>query len=799
MPKFTRAAVALLVVGFGPGVCHHSSAPTPQTAPDSLAQRRSDTTTVASATADTIAAHRLIDSLRLRADSLKRLAAADSVLHPAFNDALGLDAEVRAALYDLLGDRVVPALARLQRVAAAPVALSGPAGNGALRGRQDLLFLLSQAQYRFGMDSAFSNTAETVLRSSPSPRYASLLGAQLVLAAYRSGDYQRAVSLARSNTDQSTAALTSLIGGLAAYQLHDYVGAHASFGAAAQGSPALAQYARYMDILTGMRADTSAAASGIAALQSLASSANGEFADQVRTTAAQLAYERGDYQQAAQLASNVSSSSGYAAEALLTQAWAEYKGGNVDAAGKSFAQFADRYPQLPARDESRLMAGQALLQLGQTAQAGQVFRAVVDSSASETRMLQSESQSAIADASKALVQARAAGLLFLNDPTLGKTIALPDGIAADRATLVAAVSDTATAAPISTPADLVSLGDVQTRLGSVDSLAPSLSRRVFFMPASAQGGAMAYAPRAQALFAADLSVSTARYTLQQRLAALQARIALMEQLKANLASEHTGLAAMEAQLTQTQAQLAALMAKLDAAAARIRTMMLRQTQLTRQAAVENAHMIDSLQQTMSAGMAPADRDLLALEGQTVDLYRQVADLVASRLDTAIAHHPVLVLRDSVRARGEHVRDLLNGTQTALATAERLTDEELTRLRGSEPADVQQARALMAAAESQRATAESQLVAAVDAELHARAGELLADLRRDTEAAEFGTASSSFFQAMDQTGTGTGTTNTGATGATGAAAATRTNATGTASGAAAREGSVLSARTPLPKQ
>ena len=332
MPKFTRAAVAAFVVGFGPGVCPHSTAPAPRTAADSVAQRRADTMTVAGARADTLAAHRLIDSLRMRADSLKRLAAADSVLHPAFNDALGLDAEVRAALYDLLGDRVVPALARLQRVAAAPVALSGPAGNGALRGRQDLLVLLSQAQYRFGMDSAFGSTAQTVLASSPQPRYASLLGAQMVLAAYRSGDYQRAVELARSNGDKSTASLTALVGGLAAYQLRDYAGAHASFGVAAQGSPALAQYARYMDILTSIRADTAGAASGIAALQSLASSANGEFADQVRTTAAQLAYERGDYKQAAQLASNVSSSGGYGAEALLTQAWAEYKGGDGGAA-----------------------------------------------------------------------------------------------------------------------------------------------------------------------------------------------------------------------------------------------------------------------------------------------------------------------------------------------------------------------------------------------------------------------------------------------------------------------------------
>ena len=41
-----------------------------------------------------------------------------------------------------------------------------------------------------------------------------------------------------------------------------------------------------------------------------------------------------------------------------------------------------------------------------------------------------------------------------------------------------------------------------------------------------------------------------------------------------------------------------------------------------------------------------------------------------------------------------------------------------------------------------------MVAVVDAELRARAIEMIASLRRDTEAAEFGSASASFFQAID---------------------------------------------------
>jgi hypothetical protein len=42
------------------------------------------------------------------------------------------------------------------------------------------------------------------------------------------------------------------------------------------------------------------------------------------------------------------------------------------------------------------------------------------------------------------------------------------------------------------------------------------------------------------------------------------------------------------------------------------------------------------------------------------------------------------------------------------------------------------------------------VAAVNAELSARAGRLIADLQRNTEAAQFGVASAAFFRAIDET-------------------------------------------------
>lgn len=77
-----------------------------------------------------------------------------------------------------------------------------------------------------------------------------------------------------------------------------------------------------------------------------------------------------------------------------------------------------------------------------------------------------------------------------------------------------------------------------------------------------------------------------------------------------------------------------------------------------------------------------------------------------------------------------------------------------------------------------------MVAIVTRELDARATELLASLRRDTEAAEFGSASASFFQALEASGrapapnapTGTSGAGGGTTGAAGAQSAPATTTT-----------------------
>jgi hypothetical protein len=97
--------------------------------------------------------------------------------------------------------------------------------------------------------------------------------------------------------------------------------------------------------------------------------------------------------------------------------------------------------------------------------------------------------------------------------------------------------------------------------------------------------------------------------------------------------------------------------------------------------------------------------------------------------------------------------------------------------------VRAARATLASAEARRAAVEGQLIAVVERELNARAGQMIAGLRRDGEAAEFGAASASFFQAIDS-GRTAGTSGTsGTSNATGGSASTSTGGGGAAAPAA----------------
>jgi len=70
------------------------------------------------------------------------------------------------------------------------------------------------------MLSAFRREAEASLAAGQS-RYASVLRPQLVVEAYRSGDYQRSATLARDLPPTDATGLAPLVAGLAAYQSGD--------------------------------------------------------------------------------------------------------------------------------------------------------------------------------------------------------------------------------------------------------------------------------------------------------------------------------------------------------------------------------------------------------------------------------------------------------------------------------------------------------------------------------------------------------------------------------------------------
>ena len=542
--------------------------------------------------------------------------------------------------------------------------------------------------------------------------------------------------------------LATLVAGLAAYQTGDVAGAQQRFAAARGSAAPYGQYAQYMEALTTLRSDTTQRAAAVTALEALASSTTGELQDQVRLTAAQVAYEGERYDDAARIAGQVAPGSGLAAQALLTRAWALYKGNNIAAAGQAFDEFATRYPQLPERDESRLMAGQALLQLGRTADAASIFRTVADSATSESRGLQARAQSSMSQAARALVQARAAGFLFVSDPSNGKTIALEDAAGSEREVLAAVFGDSATnVVPAVSAADIISLDDISRRF---DALAPAgdLPRRVVFAPASATKNPQNYAGRAQALYAADAAVVVAQHNLAELLTSQQRQIVLLQAMQARLNSDADALGALAARITAARDSLARMAVALDAASMRLRQMFVAQINTTRMLANENRAALDSVKTALISAQGTAEYPSLETESQTATAYVQLADIIERGLDNALGHHPVFAKRDSLNAKGQQMATLVGATQSALAAARQAVTDEIARLQGGGSDRTRAMQAALAAAESRRNTAESAVVAVVDAELRARASEMIASLKRDTEAAEFGSASASFFQAID---------------------------------------------------
>ncbi len=685
----------------------------------------------------------------------------DSALIPQENQSAGVDAEIRAALFQLVTGKPVPALSRLQWLSTSPTALGGPADASLVRARENMLFLLAETYYTLGMDEAFGAAARQLAANSAASRYAPILNAQLMLDAYRRGDYAGAITLSKSLGDtQRGRGVASLVAGLASYQLGNYPDARTAFAAATNAGAPYSEYARYMDALAMLRADTSSGGAALTALQGLAGSATGEFADQVRLTAAQLAYELGQYPAAIQMADAISRTGGLAAQAQFTRAWALYKSDQLAPAGEAFADFATRFAQLPEREESRLMEGQVMLQMGRTDEAANLFRTVADSTSATLSTLQARGPGAMTEAARALVAARAAGLLFLRDPASGKTIALQDAAGAEAQVLATIFADSATAMPAVTAPEIISLSDVMARVARISpSIESAVPQRLLFASPSATRSRSDFVMGSQALYDADVSVALARHRLDEQMEAQRLQLALLRRFQTILAADLTGFDTLTRGLTSAQDSLSRVYAVVGAAGARLTQMFMGQLTATRVLADENIASIDSLRAGLGGAIAPADETILRQERETAESYKRMADLIQNGLPGAIARNPIFALADSVRARAAKVATLVAEARGAGEEAQRLLASAIAEMESTESDRVRALRAAIASAEAQRAGAEARLVAVVDTELRARSNEMLTTLRRDVEAAEFGSASALFFKSLDaeRRSSATGTT------------------------------------------
>ena len=682
----------------------------------------------------------------------------DSALTPVEDQARGVSAELGVALFNLTAGQPLRALDRLEWLRSAPLSQSG-SGAVSARQRADLLFLLAQGYYRLGMSAQFRSAAAELMSQAPDTRYTGIVSTELMLDAYRQGDYARARALTKAAGTGEDRGLVSLVGGLAAYDAGDFSAARAAFRDARAAGGVYAPYAQYLDAMAAMGGDTARAGEALGVLRSLSQVATGSFGDQVRLMEAELALLSGQYDAAITAAGGVSPSSGLAAQAQLTKAWALYRSGKLDDARAAFIDVAAHYPMLPRRDEARVMAGQAMLEAKQTMESERYFDAITDSVSSEAALLKSRVNGPWNDAAQRLVSQRAAGLLFLDDPEHGRTLALPDAAGAEPS-IVAAAYAGAAPPPAADAPRIITLTDVQTR---VDSVAPALGadfpRRILYRGVSAPASRAAYATSAEALDAADAAVALARFRLQSQQGTQALRIGALQEFQHLIADSRAVLEENARTLGLVRDSLGRMTAVLTDSRRRVREALGKQVTLTKEMAAENVAMLDSVKASLGSSLTPHDSAVLETEIQTAHTYQQISQLVDSGLDAAIARNPVFALQDSLGVRLARAQAMHDSAVALLAANDRMVSANLDSLQGHESDRVRAMRTILAAAESQQAAAEQKVVSLVEAELGARAASALAALQRDREAAEYGSASAAFFRALDSSSAAQGTSST----------------------------------------
>jgi hypothetical protein len=682
---------------------------------------------------------------------------------PDSSQTRGVNAELRIALFDLAANRPLAALNRLEWLRSSSLAMeldssrgSTGAGAGAAASRRssraDLLFLLAESYNRLGMASSFREVAGALSQTPGAQRYAPVVASQLMLDAYRRGDFARVRELARSVTAAPTGdrlPLPNLLDGLAAYQQGNYAESRTAFGKVRAVGGVYAPYAQLMDALAQMGGDTTRALEALGALRSLAQVATGSFGDHVRLIAAELAYESGQYASAVANARGVGSGTGLAPQALLAQGWSLYRNGDLTAARSAFAEFAAKYPLLPERDEARLMAGQAMLEGGDAAGAESYFQAMADSVAMELAALRSQSPTQLSDGARTLVAARAAGIAFVNFPRDGKTLAFPEGSSGDMSAMLAAFDGSEAPPPRSGP-HIVSVADIERRLQSADpKLDAAFPRRILYTPAGKEA-AQSYAVRAQKLADADVRVALANFDVNEQVEANQMKIAALEELQLLVALHVKRLASDAAVISATRDSLAAMRTVLARGRERVRQVVLMRIAETQRMAAQNRAMIDSVRRSLEGSGVATDNETLDVEAQTAATFDELASLVQGGLGTLVSRHPVFAMADSIALRLHAADSLHDQVRAVLAADSAVAGQALAGLRAKESERTTTARTALAAAERERTAAERDLIALLDADLHTRAVALAGDLQRDREAAEYGSANAAFFRAIEPT-------------------------------------------------
>ncbi len=681
---------------------------------------------------------------------------------PESSQTRGVDTELRIALFDLAAGRPLAALNRLEWLRSSDLAMeldssrgSSAVGNSGASGssRADLLFLLAESYNRLGMAGSFREVAGALAQTAGAERYAPLVGSQLMLDAYRRGDFARVRELARSVAPSSTGGrmpLVNLIDGLASYQQGKYGDSRVAFAKVRAEGGVYAPYAQLMDALAQMGGDTTRALEALGALRSLAQVATGSFGDHVRLIAAELAYESGQYGSAVANARGVGSGTGLAPQALLAQGWSLYRSGDLAAARAAFADFASKYPLLPERDEARLMAGQAMLEGGDATGAESYFQAMADSVALELASLRSQSPALLTDGARTLVSARAAGIAFLSFPRDGKTLAFSESSSGEVSSMLSAFAGSEAPPPRGGP-HIVSVADIERRLESAQpGLQASFPKRILYAPAGREA-ARSYASLSQKLADADVRVALANYDVNEQVEANQMKIAALEELQLLVVLHEKRLASDAAVVSASRDSLAAMRTALARGRERVRQAVLDRITETQRMAAENRAMIDSVRSSLGGSGVRTDDETLDLEAETAGDFGQLASLVRSGLDTLIDRHPVFAMADSITVRLRSADSLHAAVRSVLAADSVVAAQALAGLRAKESGRTTSARAALAVAERERAAAESELVALLDSDLRARAVALAGQLQRDREAAEYGSANAAFFRAIEPAG------------------------------------------------